>query len=29
MPSFFGYLVWSGLILIPTFLLVTLVFFRG
>ena len=29
MPSFFGYLVWSGLILIPTFLLVTLIFFRG
>jgi Na+/H+ antiporter NhaD/arsenite permease-like protein len=29
MPSFFGYLVWSGLILIPTFLLLTLVFFRG
>ena len=29
MPSFFGYLVWSGLILIPTFLLVTLLFFRG
>jgi Na+/H+ antiporter NhaD/arsenite permease-like protein len=29
MPSFFGYLVWSGLILIPTFLLLTLVFFRA
>ncbi|GEO14717.1 sodium:proton antiporter [Microvirga aerophila] len=29
MPSFFGYLVWSGAILIPTFLLVTLLFFRG
>lgn len=29
MPSFFGYLVWSGLILIPTFLLLTLLFFRG
>ena len=27
MPSFFGYLVWSGLILIPVFVLVTLVFF--
>jgi Na+/H+ antiporter NhaD/arsenite permease-like protein len=27
MPSFFGYMVWSGLILIPTFLLVTFVFF--
>ncbi|MBB4038652.1 Na+/H+ antiporter NhaD/arsenite permease-like protein [Microvirga flocculans] len=29
MPSFFGYLLWSGGILIPTFLLVTLLFFRG
>jgi Na+/H+ antiporter NhaD/arsenite permease-like protein len=29
MPSFFGYLVWSGLILIPTFLLVTLLFLRA
>jgi Na+/H+ antiporter NhaD/arsenite permease-like protein len=29
MPSFFGYLVWSGAVLIPTFLLVTLLFFRG
>ncbi|EIM26941.1 sodium:proton antiporter [Microvirga lotononidis] len=29
MPSFFGYLLWSGAILIPTFLLVTLLFFRG
>jgi Na+/H+ antiporter NhaD/arsenite permease-like protein len=29
MPSFFGYLIWSGAILIPTFLLVTLLFFRG
>jgi len=29
MPSFFGYLVWSGLILVPTFLIVTLLFFRG
>ena len=28
MPSFFGYMVWSGAVLIPTFLLVTLVFFR-
>ncbi|QFU17921.1 sodium:proton antiporter [Microvirga thermotolerans] len=28
MPSFFGYLVWSGLILVPTFLVATLVFFR-
>ncbi|WP_201831819.1 sodium:proton antiporter [Microvirga zambiensis] len=29
MPSFFGYLLWSGGILIPTFLLLTLLFFRG
>jgi Na+/H+ antiporter NhaD/arsenite permease-like protein len=28
MPSFFGYIGWSGAILVPTFLLVTLVFFR-
>ncbi len=28
MPSFFGYMLWSGLVLIPTFLIVTLVFFR-
>lgn len=27
MPSFFGYMVWSMLILIPAFLIVTLVFF--
>jgi len=27
MPSFFGYLMWSGLILVPLFGLVTLVFF--
>ncbi len=27
MPSFFGYMAWSGAILIPTFLLVTLIFF--
>lgn len=27
MPSFFGYMLWSGLILIPTFLLVTVLFF--
>ena len=26
-PSFFGYMMYSGLILIPVFLLVTLVFF--
>jgi len=29
MPSFFGYLLWSGAILVPTFLLLTLIFFRG
>jgi Na+/H+ antiporter NhaD/arsenite permease-like protein len=29
MPSFFGYLLWSGAILIPTFLLLTLLFFRS
>ena len=29
MPSFFGYLLWSGAILIPTFLLLTLLFFRA
>ncbi|MBX9911408.1 MAG: sodium:proton antiporter [Beijerinckiaceae bacterium] len=28
MPSFFGYMVWSGAILIPLFLLQTVVFFR-
>lgn len=27
MPSFFGYMLWSGLILIPIFVLVTFVFF--
>lgn len=29
MPSFFGYLLWSGAILIPTFLVITLLFFRA
>jgi len=29
MPSFGGYMLYSGAILIPVFLLVTLVFFRG
>jgi Na+/H+ antiporter NhaD/arsenite permease-like protein len=29
MPSFFGYMLWSGFVLIPVFILVTLVFFRG
>lgn len=28
MPSFFGYMLWSGAILLPTFLLVTVLFFR-
>jgi len=27
MPSFFGYMIWSGIILLPVFLIVTLVFF--
>ncbi|MCK1639116.1 sodium:proton antiporter [Bradyrhizobium sp. 157] len=29
MPSFFGYMLWSGCVLLPVFALVTLVFFRG
>jgi Na+/H+ antiporter NhaD/arsenite permease-like protein len=29
MPSFFGYMAYSGAILIPLFLIVTLIFFRG
>jgi Na+/H+ antiporter NhaD/arsenite permease-like protein len=28
MPSFFGYMLWSGAILIPIFVLVTFMFFR-
>lgn len=28
MPSFFGYMVWSGAVLIPLFLLMTLIWFR-
>jgi Na+/H+ antiporter NhaD/arsenite permease-like protein len=28
MPSFFGYMAWSGAVLIPTFVLTTLIFFR-
>lgn len=28
MPSFFGYMLWSGLVLLPSFGLVTLLFFR-
>ena len=29
MPGFFGYLVWSGCILVPLFLLITALFFTG
>lgn len=29
MPSFFGYMAWSGAVLIPLFVLLTVVFFRG
>lgn len=29
MPSFFGYMLWSGGILVPLFVLITLLFFRG
>jgi len=29
MPSFFGYMVYSGLVLIPIFVVVTLIFFRS
>jgi len=28
MPGFFGYMAWSGLILLPLFLMITLIFFR-
>ena len=28
MPGFFGYMLWSGAILIPVFILMTLLFFR-
>jgi Na+/H+ antiporter NhaD/arsenite permease-like protein len=28
MPSFFGYMAWSGAILLPVFVFVTLLFFR-
>jgi Na+/H+ antiporter NhaD/arsenite permease-like protein len=28
MPGFFGYMLWSGAILVPVFILVTLIFFR-
>jgi hypothetical protein len=29
MPSFFGYMLYSSLILIPVFVVVTLIFFRS
>ena len=29
MPSFFGYMLWSGVILLPLFALMTRVFFAG
>jgi Na+/H+ antiporter NhaD/arsenite permease-like protein len=29
MPSFFGYMLWSGCVLVPLFLLMTLLFFRA
>ncbi len=28
MPSFFGYLLWSGAILVPLFIIMTLIWFR-
>ena len=28
MPSFFGYMLWSGVILIPLFVIATFIFFR-
>ena len=28
MPSFFGYMAWSGAVLIPLFALVTVIWFR-
>jgi Na+/H+ antiporter NhaD/arsenite permease-like protein len=28
MPSFFGYMKWPALVLLPTFVVVSLVFFR-
>jgi Na+/H+ antiporter NhaD/arsenite permease-like protein len=29
MPSFFGYMLYSGAVLLPIFVMVTMVFFRG
>jgi len=28
MPGFFGYMLWSGLVLLPLFVVVTFIFFR-
>jgi hypothetical protein len=28
MPGFFGYMMWSGAVLIPLFVLMTLIWFR-
>jgi Na+/H+ antiporter NhaD/arsenite permease-like protein len=28
MPGFFGYMAWSGTVLVPLFLLITLIWFR-
>ena len=28
MPSFFGYMLWSGAILVPLFVLITFIWFR-
>jgi Na+/H+ antiporter NhaD/arsenite permease-like protein len=28
MPSFFGFMVWSGLFLLPAFVLLTVIFYR-
>jgi hypothetical protein len=28
MPSFFGYMLWSGVILLPLFIIATFIFFR-
>jgi Na+/H+ antiporter NhaD/arsenite permease-like protein len=29
MPSFFGYMLWSAVVLVPIYLIVTLLFFIG
>jgi hypothetical protein len=28
MPSFFGYMAWSGVVLLPLFILMSLIWFR-